>query len=108
MKDDDTIVWFWIGTHAEYDQLLKRRWHDREGGHSCPPCQWGNKAECLGRFLFLVSLAPRQECRGSLNGSDGFEVEDGGSRFVGFFRIEGEVEGPVVEVVGVDEGLVDR
>lgn len=25
VKDDDTIVWFWIGTHAEYDKLLKRR-----------------------------------------------------------------------------------
>ncbi len=22
---DDLIVWFWIGTHAEYDQLLKKR-----------------------------------------------------------------------------------
>lgn len=21
---DDTMVWFWIGTHAEYDKLLKR------------------------------------------------------------------------------------
>lgn len=25
VKDDDTIVWFWIGTHAEYDSLLKRQ-----------------------------------------------------------------------------------
>jgi hypothetical protein len=25
VKDYDTIVWFWIGTHAEYDKLLKRR-----------------------------------------------------------------------------------
>jgi hypothetical protein len=25
VKDEDTIVWFWIGTHAEYDKLLKRR-----------------------------------------------------------------------------------
>jgi hypothetical protein len=23
MKDSDTIVWFWIGSHAEYDKLLK-------------------------------------------------------------------------------------
>ena len=59
------------------------------------------------RFRFFISLAPRQECRGSLDGRDGFEVEDGSSRFVGFFGIEGEVEGPVVEVVGVDEGLVE-
>jgi hypothetical protein len=22
-KRDEGIVWFWIGTHAEYDQLLK-------------------------------------------------------------------------------------
>ena len=22
--DGDTIVWYWIGTHAEYDQLLKQ------------------------------------------------------------------------------------
>ena len=21
--DDDVTVWFWIGTHAEYDQLLR-------------------------------------------------------------------------------------
>jgi hypothetical protein len=21
--DDDIIVWFWIGTHAEYDRLLR-------------------------------------------------------------------------------------
>jgi hypothetical protein len=25
VKDEDAIVWFWIGTHAEYDTLLKRR-----------------------------------------------------------------------------------
>lgn len=23
MKDSQTIVWFWIGSHAEYDKLLK-------------------------------------------------------------------------------------
>jgi hypothetical protein len=23
-RDGDTIVWFWIGSHAEYDQLLAR------------------------------------------------------------------------------------
>ncbi len=23
--DENDIVWFWIGTHAEYDQLLRRR-----------------------------------------------------------------------------------
>jgi hypothetical protein len=23
-KDDDVIVWFWIGSHAEYDKLLSR------------------------------------------------------------------------------------
>jgi hypothetical protein len=23
-KDDDVIVWFWIGSHAEYDKLLNR------------------------------------------------------------------------------------
>jgi len=23
MKDLDTIVWFWIGSHSEYDKLLK-------------------------------------------------------------------------------------
>ena len=34
-------------------------------------------------------------------------MEDGCSGFVGFLKIEGEVERPVVEVVGVDEGLVD-
>ena len=22
---DDTYIWFWIGTHAEYDKLLKQR-----------------------------------------------------------------------------------
>lgn len=22
MKDSDTIVWFWIGSHADYDKLL--------------------------------------------------------------------------------------
>jgi hypothetical protein len=22
--DGDTVVWYWIGTHAEYDQLLKQ------------------------------------------------------------------------------------
>jgi hypothetical protein len=21
--EDDTIIWFWIGTHARYDQLIK-------------------------------------------------------------------------------------
>jgi len=31
-----------------------------------------------------------------------------GAGLVGFFGIQGEMEGPVVEVVGVDEGLVDR
>jgi hypothetical protein len=24
IKDEDTIVWFWIGSHAEYSQLLKQ------------------------------------------------------------------------------------
>jgi len=23
VKDSDTIVWFWIGPHSEYDKLLK-------------------------------------------------------------------------------------
>jgi hypothetical protein len=22
---DDTVVWFWIGSHAEYDRLIKKR-----------------------------------------------------------------------------------
>ena len=22
---DDTVVWFWIGSHAEYDRILRRR-----------------------------------------------------------------------------------
>lgn len=25
VMDGDAVVWFWIGTHAEYDKLLKRR-----------------------------------------------------------------------------------
>ena len=24
ISDDGAVVWFWIGTHAEYDQLLRR------------------------------------------------------------------------------------
>ncbi len=24
VKDGDNIVWFWIGSHSEYDKLLKR------------------------------------------------------------------------------------
>ncbi len=24
VRDQDEIIWFWIGTHAEYDRLLKR------------------------------------------------------------------------------------
>ncbi len=24
VRDKDAIVWFWIGSHAEYDQILKR------------------------------------------------------------------------------------
>jgi hypothetical protein len=51
---------------------------------------------CVRRFLFLVSLAQRQECRGSLNQADGFQMEHRSPRFVGFLQI-----------VGVDEGLVD-
>ncbi len=23
-RDDETIVWFWIGTHADYDKILSR------------------------------------------------------------------------------------
>jgi hypothetical protein len=23
LKDGDTMVWFWIGSHAEYDEILK-------------------------------------------------------------------------------------
>ncbi|WP_349264099.1 hypothetical protein [Longimicrobium sp.] len=23
--DGDTVIWYWIGSHAEYDQLLKQR-----------------------------------------------------------------------------------
>ena len=34
-------------------------------------------------------------------------MEDGGSCFVGLLQVEGEVEGPVIEVIGVDESLVD-
>jgi hypothetical protein len=22
LKEDDTIIWFWIGSHAEYDKLI--------------------------------------------------------------------------------------
>jgi hypothetical protein len=25
VREDDVIVWIWIGTHAEYDQVLRRR-----------------------------------------------------------------------------------
>jgi len=24
LLDGDTMIWFWIGSHAEYDQILKR------------------------------------------------------------------------------------
>ena len=24
VMDENSVVWFWIGSHAEYDQLLKR------------------------------------------------------------------------------------
>jgi hypothetical protein len=24
LRQDDTIIWFWIGSHAQYDGLLKR------------------------------------------------------------------------------------
>ena len=24
IKQDDTMIWFWIGSHAEYDDLLSR------------------------------------------------------------------------------------
>ena len=24
VRDNSTIVWFWIGTHAEYDRLIRR------------------------------------------------------------------------------------
>ena len=24
MKDSETIVWFWIGSHSNYDKLLKQ------------------------------------------------------------------------------------
>ena len=24
VEDDDTVVWFWIGTHQEYDRLLRQ------------------------------------------------------------------------------------
>ena len=24
-RDGDTFIWFWIGSHADYDNLLKRR-----------------------------------------------------------------------------------
>jgi len=60
----------------------------------------------LKTFNLLRCFAPSREIYLS-NRGDGFEVEDGGSRFVRFFKIEGEVERPVVEVVGVNEGLVD-
>ena len=56
---------------------------------------------------FLVSLATRQECRGSLNECDGFEVEDWGSRLIGFLQIESKAKRPIIEVVGVDESLMD-
>lgn len=24
-RTGDSVVWFWIGTHAEYDQVIRRR-----------------------------------------------------------------------------------
>ena len=24
IKEDDTMIWFWIGSHAEYDNLISR------------------------------------------------------------------------------------
>ncbi len=24
VRDDDTLVWFWIGSHADYDRLIKQ------------------------------------------------------------------------------------
>lgn len=24
LREGETIIWFWVGSHAEYDQLLKR------------------------------------------------------------------------------------
>jgi hypothetical protein len=73
---------------------------------STMPMRW--KSMELLCFIFHTSLGPRQKRRCSLNRADGFEVEHGSASFVGFFQIEGEVERPVVEVVGVDEGLVNR
>jgi hypothetical protein len=23
LRDQDTLIWFWIGTHADYDHLLR-------------------------------------------------------------------------------------
>lgn len=43
-----------------------------------------------------------------LDSCDGFEMENGCSRLVGFFHVEGEVEAPVIEIIRIDEGLVDR
>ncbi len=25
LKDGDTVTWFWIGSHADYDRLVKQR-----------------------------------------------------------------------------------
>ena len=63
----------------------------------------GREVRVLIRFFSLVSLAPRQECRGSLDGSEGFQAKDRRAAFVGFFEIEGEVERPVVEGLVKDQ-----
>lgn len=43
----------------------------------------------------------------SLNGLDSFQQEDGGAGFFGSLEIKGEAQGPVVEIVRVDKGLMN-
>lgn len=50
--------------------------------------------------------APHRAAHGS-SGGEGFQQEDGSAGDVGFCDVEGEEDGPVVEVIGIDEGLFD-
>src|SRR5688572_23321177 len=67
------------------------------------------KAALPGMQVGRPRSASWMECFGSfLDQSDGFQMKDRGPLLVGHLKVEREVQRPVVEVVRIDEGLVDR
>ena len=58
LREGDHVYWFWIGPHAEYDELLKRLEYRRSPRHAWCACSWRD-SQRIGRTKAFFASPPR-------------------------------------------------